>query len=166
MSDYRAKAQDLCMADAMPFNQHFEYRTTLPLVEVIHDRFFLPVAGNLRAGDLINLVSFDRPVGPQHNGRVVEIATVRVVEKRADAVELFQVGEMAKVPRTNGKADHTAEALATPRERYIPGDGKAVWNLGKRAYDVKVGNKIVATEPDGDKARAMARGDIPLPEHA
>lgn len=160
MNEYRARAQDLCMADAMPFHQHFEYRTTLPLAEVLHERFFLPVANNLRVGDQITLLSYDRPQGPQHNGRVLEIATARVVEKRADAIELFTVGEVAHVPRP-GATEATQEA--PPAERYIPGDGKAVWNLGKRAYDVKVGDRVLATEPDADKAKAMARGDMPLP---
>lgn len=160
MNEYRAKAQDLCMAEAMPWHQHFEYRTTLPVRDVVHDAFFLPVAGNLRVGDRIEIVGYDRPPGPHHAARVVEIAAVRVVDKRSDAVELFQVGETVTVPR---RAAPKAEAAPRLAERYVPGDAKAVWNLGKRAYDIKVGDEVLATEPDGDKAKAMARGDMPLP---
>lgn len=158
MNEYRAKANDLCMADAMPFHQHFEYRTTLPLDDALHDQFFLPVANNLRPGDEVTLVSYDRPPGPRHDARIVEIATVRVVEKGRDRVELHRIGDIERIPR-RAVIDNEDPA---PREAYVSGDGKAVWNVGARAYDIKVGGKVVASEPDKDKAAAMARGDIPL----
>lgn len=160
-NDYRAKAQDLCMNDAMPFQQQFQYRTTLPLREVIHERFFLPVANNLRTGDQIRIVGYDRPAGPRHDGRVVEVAEVIVTDKRPEAIVLDLLGEIREIA-TPAVADTTAEPRL-PRERYVPGTATVAWNLGKRAFEIKVGETVVATEPDKDRAHQMARGDIPLP---
>ena len=156
-NEYRAKASDLCMSEAMPFQQQFQYRTTLPLKDVVHEKFFLPVAANLRAGDQIRMVSYDRPAG----GSVLELVDVIVIEKKPDAVVVVPLEEARAIePRRDEKED----APVTPRDRYVSGDASAVWNVGKRAYDIKISGEVVATEADADKARRMARGDIPLPE--
>lgn len=156
MNDYRARAQDLCMNDAMPFQQQFQYRTTLPLRDIVHERFFLPLAPNLRPGDQIRMVSYDRPSG----GSVLEIVDVIVANKRPNAVVIVLLGDVRAIE----PCQSMPKPMPTPpREKYAQGDAQAVWNVGKRAYDVKVGGKVVATEADQDKAKKMARGDVPLP---
>lgn len=156
MTEHRAKPGDLCMSDAMPFQQHWSYRTTLPLADAITDTFFLPVAPNLRPGDSITMVSYDRP----SFGRVVEFSTVMVVEKRQDAVELVVTAAPEAVP---ARESAPASSDDGPAPEYIRGNGKAVWNPGKRAYDIKVGNDVVAVIADKDEAHKIARGDIPMP---
>ena len=150
------------MADAMPFQQHWEYRTTHRLAAVINDKFFLPLAGNLRVGDEITMVSYDRPPTSHHDGRVVEIATVRIVAKEADSIEVFSVGEIISVPR---KAEKVATGTLDHTDQFVPGDARVVWNVGKRAFDIKIGDSVLATEPDKEKAEAIARGDLPLTRH-
>lgn len=111
MSELRAKPSDLCMADAMPFNQHYEYRTTWPLSELLHDRFFLPVRDQLRAGDQITLCRFDST--DERSKQLVEIVAVRV--KRAgrghDTVPLHAIGRVEIV----AEAGQAAGALSVAR---------------------------------------------------
>lgn len=41
-----------------------------------------------------------------------------------------------------------------------PAEGIVKWNPGKQAYDVKVGDKVVATDTDKEKAQAIAKGEL------
>ena len=53
MMEKRAKPGDLCKGDS--FQRHYQYRTTWPLAEVLHDKFFLPLRDYLFSGDTITL---------------------------------------------------------------------------------------------------------------
>lgn len=92
MTDLRAKPQDLCMSDASPFQQHYEYQTVARLPDVLNDQFFMPLRAQLYAGDEITLCRFDNLGGDSRRKRkLLEIATVRVVSAGPDAtaVPLF-----------------------------------------------------------------------------
>ena len=41
-------------------------------------------------------------------------------------------------------------------------DLKAIWNVGRRVFEVKNGDQVVACDPDKEKAQAMAKGEAPL----
>lgn len=93
MSEVRAKATNMCMADAMPFNQHWEYWDTVPVSEMLDQMFFLPVRNMLRAGDQVCLTRFD-----DTRETLLEVATVRVVRKVDDPdakrVEMLLIGDV------------------------------------------------------------------------
>lgn len=54
-------------------------------------------------------------------------------------------------------------------ERYVQGEGYEKWNPGKQTYDIheidaeSKKDRVVATERDKDRAKAMAAGSEPLP---
>jgi hypothetical protein len=84
----QAKSNDMCMGEAMPFQQHYEYRTTLPLADVIHDKFFLPMRTQLYPGDSITLCRVNTATGSRRDSVLSEIATVRVISSSQGAVPL------------------------------------------------------------------------------
>lgn len=59
MNELRANSVDLCMSEAMPFGQQWQYRTTWPLGEITHDQFFLGFRGQLHDGDQLRLIRFE-----------------------------------------------------------------------------------------------------------
>ena len=86
-SERRCKDGDICMSDAMPFGQHHEVRTTYPIDECLHPRYFLNVRGRFRAGDRINMVrhlndGWERVIGGMEGIRVIAVDNL--------GVELFQ----------------------------------------------------------------------------
>lgn len=159
-TEHRAKTPDLCMSDAMPFQQHFEYRTQLPLKDIINERFFLPCGASLRPGDRIAVVRYDGPVAAHHQARVVEFVSVRVIAKSSQAIELLPEGEIINVP----KPAEPAPAPKEPNERYVKAHGKVKWNPGKQKHEVIVNGEAVCALSDKEMALAVARGDEPIPE--
>lgn len=95
----RIKMTDICMSDSMPFQQHWEARTTWPLVEALTEEFFLPVRNMLRPGDAITLCRYDKNDPYHRDVKLLEVATVRVIASSADAkaVPLALVGEIARL---------------------------------------------------------------------
>ena len=47
-------------------------------------------------------------------------------------------------------------------EHYVPGEAEAKWNPGLKTYEIKIGNEVLATERDKERALAMAAGSVPL----
>jgi len=97
MNEHRAKTLDMCMANAMPYQQHYEYRTTLALSEVINDKFFLPMRGQLYPGDSITLCRLNSTNGSRKDTILSEVATVRVISAGDDGVPLKLIGEIVKI---------------------------------------------------------------------
>ena len=94
MTELRARAGDLRMADAMPFQQHHEYRTTHGIREVLNERYFLNLRSNLRVGDTIAICRYV----DQSWERLAEVADVRVVEIGSEGVRLHLRGEAESIP--------------------------------------------------------------------
>ena len=59
-------------------------------------------------------------------------------------------------------SEPVVEEIARVPERYVPGEAEAKWNPGLKTYEIKVGNEVVGTERDKDKALAIAAGSEPL----
>lgn len=99
MTNFRARPGDLASVGAMPFQTHYEYATTLPLADVIHSEFFLPVRDQLWAGDCITLCRFDNPDFQNRDRRLLEVATVRVVRsgRGHQDVPLHLMGEIETI---------------------------------------------------------------------
>lgn len=166
MKDRFCNPQDLCMADAMPFQQHFECRTQRPLAEVVADPlYFNNVRSNLRAGDHISICRYEGEPGAHHDARVVEFCEVRVVStKRGDNVVVTVVRPIVEIA-----ADGAAVEAAKPNEfkRYISGSGEVRWNPGRKAYEIVVDGAVVVAGISRERkewAQAVARGDEPLPD--
>lgn len=158
MNELRAKPGDLCMADAMPFQQHYEYRTTDPVGAVIHDKFFLPVAGNLRPGDQVTICRYDSGA----HDCLIELGTVRVIEKAHDEIRLFQIGEVSHIqPPKPTEAD-----AVEPVPGFIQGDGAVKWNIGTMKHDVVLDGVVIASCDKKEDALAIAGGQVPIPEAA
>lgn len=165
MTEQFCKPQDLCMTDAMPFQQRHECRTTLPLADVLTDRFFNNVRANLRAGDSIAICQYEAAPGNHHKAKLVAFCEVRVSEIAADAVKLFVTKAPVVVTGAlYGEAgDDTIEGGSV---RYVKGSGQVRWNPGSKAYDIVVDGKVVVAGIPRERkewAQAVARGDEPLP---
>ena len=85
MNDLRVKPLDLCMSEAMPFQQHYELRTTHPIADVAHDQYFLPVRGQIYAGDQITICRFDKADATRREAKLLEVGVIRIVESGANA---------------------------------------------------------------------------------
>lgn len=96
MNDLRAKPGDICMSDASPFQQHWEYRTVYPLAGILNDRFFLPLRDQLRAGDSVTICRYDTNDYNSREAQLLEVADVRVVcsGREHDVVKLHVRGEV------------------------------------------------------------------------
>lgn len=112
MNDHRARPADLCMSDAMPWQQHWEYRTTLPLADILHERFFLPVRTTLRPGDSVTFCRYDMQDVTHKRCRLLEIATARVVAsgEKAEAVPLFVIGGIQRIEPEASEAPKAKKA--------------------------------------------------------
>jgi len=167
MTEQFCKLQDITCVSATPFQSHYEARTTLPLAEILNDRFFNHVRDNLRVGDEIAICRYDRIAGSQQDTRLLEFCTARVSEKSADGVKLFVVQAPIDVAAAEAEAE-----LAKPGgpgllgPRYIEGNGEVRWNPGRKCYEIMLNGTAIVTDIPRDakeKAQQMARGDIPLP---
>lgn len=164
MTEQFCRLQDITCVSATPFQSHYEARTTLPLVDVLNERFFNHVRDNLRVGDEIAICRYDKIANNHNDTRLVEFCTVRVHEKHAGGVKLFVVQAPIDVAASYAEAgDDTIEGGA---ENYISGNGEVKWNPGRKCYELLCDGKVILTDiPRENKERAqqMARGDIPLP---
>ncbi len=82
-SDHRAKPTDL---ELVAGNYH-EYRTCLPIEDVLHDQFFIPLRGQLYPGDKICITQFDS-MGEIRKRKLIAHAEVRVIESSMTASEV------------------------------------------------------------------------------
>lgn len=97
--ELRARGADLCMSDAMPFQQHWEHRTTWPLADVLNDKYFLNVRDQLRAGDAITICRYDGRDANHTTVQLLEVASVRIIACGRDKpnVPLVVIGEIQRV---------------------------------------------------------------------
>ena len=60
-------------------------------------------------------------------------------------------------------SEPVAEVLELEPERYVPGEAEIKWNPGKKTYEIRIGDEVLATERDKDRALSIAAGSEPLP---
>ncbi len=138
----RARPGDLCMADAMPFQQHHEYRTHLDIEAVLADpAFFLNVRDRLRPGDAVTICRYE----DRSFRRVVAVADARVTAVSGTAVELHRRGGADEIPAGRGGW----------KARWV--NQNFLWGV----YDG--GGRRVVKGLDKETAQAVARGDLPVP---
>jgi len=61
----------------------------------------------------------------------------------------------------NGAVESAPEPERVP-ERYVPGEAEAKWNAGRKLYEIRIGDEVLATERNKEKALAMAAGSEPI----
>ncbi len=160
----RLKPGDITMADAMPFQQHFEARTALPLERVINDQWLLNQRDQIYAGDVISVCRMDVLTSDRRGARLLEVATVRVVEITANAVRLHLIGEIEVLPEAEGAMK---DAPSSDVEQHSDGTWTIKWNGPTHKWCVLNGNsEILIKSLDKPTAEAIANGHVPLPAAA
>ena len=93
---YRIPRSDICMADAMPFHQHWEARVPVPIKEVGDVGLALHAAfSSIKPGDEVVLCAFDK-----HDWlHMIELATYRITSTDDNRIKVVQVGEIVAVPK-------------------------------------------------------------------
>lgn len=158
----RCRPIDIAMCDAMPFQQHHECRTLHPIDAVLTDTFFMDVRSNLRHGDQVTICQYDRPDHDHRSAKVVAIATVRVVHMDGNGVYLHVIDKQT----VESQADDLGTTdPATAAERYASNSNWRAEHRGRGVFSVldEAGNEVV-TGLSGEDAKAIARGDKPVPE--
>lgn len=94
MNDLRCNPQLMQLTESTAMLRHFEYPTTWPLSDLLHEQFFT-THPRLQAGDKITLCRFDRKDFNESSAKLLEVADVRVLEvKQKEYVKLGLVGEI------------------------------------------------------------------------
>jgi hypothetical protein len=123
MTEKRAKPGDLCKGDA--FQRHYQYRTTWPLSELLHDKFFLPLRDYLFSGDTITLCRFDGMSVNMTDINVLEVVTVIVINsgRGKDRVPLAVLGDVMMVgDQQPPAAPYRVEAIKSGKAKLMKGD--------------------------------------------
>ena len=104
--------QDLALANAMPFQSHYEVRVDRPLDDLDLDDLFMKVQENLRVGDKVTICAFADRSWQQ----LMAVGTVRVVSMRQEVpggphrIRSVWTGEIQNMPEV------TAPKVAAIRE--------------------------------------------------
>lgn len=94
MNDLRCNATMMQLTESTAMLRHFEYPTTWPVTDLLHEKFFI-THPRLQAGDKITICRFDRRDFNETKAKLLEIADVRVLEvSQREYVKLGIVGEI------------------------------------------------------------------------
>lgn len=93
--DFVIPRHDICMCEAMPFNQHWEARIPVPIEEVNFNIAFQQIYTSLKAGDLVRVCYFDRNGGEW--GRLREVVSVNIVDVANRKIETVFATDILKV---------------------------------------------------------------------
>ncbi len=80
MAITKLRPSNITAAAMSQFQQHWEARTTDPLEDCLHSKYFVNVRSRLMVGDKITLLRFE----DINWAKIIEIVVVRVMEKRDD----------------------------------------------------------------------------------
>lgn len=144
-------------------NDNAFIRTRCPYGKVTDEMVAMQVKrGNLVAGDPVMVQCMN------HDGSaVIAEAEYRVVERHT---KLETAGADTTSPRT---FEHTSFRVVQLHDWRVfdksQGDfveGRAVWNVGMKRYDIEVDGEVVGFHADKETATRIAAGDLPLPAKA
>lgn len=128
-----------------------------PLEAMLDPLYFLPAAGRLKVGDLIEVFWKD-------DGWLVRYARLRVLRVLPEGIYTDLEGQ-----REYGRPDlEAAEPAAPPTSasREVEStfvQGVAKWQVGKKGYDIEVDGTAVAFVKNKELAHKIAAGQEPLP---
>lgn len=104
MNDLRCNPQMMQLSESTAMLRHFEYPTTWPVSDVLHEKFFI-THPRLQAGDRITICRFDSRDFNASTAKLLETADVRVLEvKPREYVKLGLVGEVLYFTERNDEA--------------------------------------------------------------
>lgn len=149
----KAKAGNLCMSDAVPFGQHWNYHADHSVAHMLAPGYFSALRHMLRPGDSLRLTRLE-------NHRVREVLDCIVVAV-GDDVELFPRSDVIVVPLPE-------EPKPEPevRETYVTADCE-VKHKGRGKWAVIHPEKGEIAVVDGkEAAEEIAKGNVPVPEAA
>lgn len=124
-SELRARPTDFCMSDYMSFQQSWQYRTTWPLADVLHDQFFMPMRASLRSGDQITLCRYN---GIDQNHRDIELlewVKVIIAYSRPDA-QFVSFSRMSEIVIVGGVKAKDYKITAGKNGKHVLMNGDAV----------------------------------------
>ena len=150
----RIKPADICMADASPFQQHYEVRTVHPLKQVAVGAAFTGLRAMLRPGDELSICQYDRH--SYRSARLVAFCKVRVVQVDARSVEVTAPYGGFEIPAAG------SAAVAQPQADVLYSDGtwEAEWGGPTHLWRVKSGaGEILAKGLTKEGAERIASGD-------
>jgi hypothetical protein len=94
MNDLRCDARLMQLTESTAMLRHFEYPTTWPVSDLLHEKFFT-THPRLQAGDKITICRFNTKNFNEATAKLLEIGDVRVLEvKNREYVNLGLVGEI------------------------------------------------------------------------
>lgn len=94
MNDLRCNPSLMQLTESTAMLRHFEYPTTWPVSDVLHEKFFT-THPRMQAGDKVTICRFDRRDFNESGAKLLEIADVRVLEvKQREYVKLGLVGQV------------------------------------------------------------------------
>ncbi|KKN32008.1 hypothetical protein LCGC14_0818100, partial [marine sediment metagenome] len=89
----------------------------------------------------------------------------RIVDERGERTATITDYKVVQDTEWKSYSEAPAPVAEVPEretERYVPGEAEAKWNPGKKTYEIKIGDEVLATERDKDRAFAIAAGSEPL----
>ncbi len=96
---FRLNPVDLCMADAMPFQQHHEARVYgRNLEDVLTPSLLLNVRSNIKVGDEVVICGY----ADQTMRRLTQFVRVRVFSTQKDGVNFMVDGKVTDIPAVEG----------------------------------------------------------------
>jgi hypothetical protein len=78
----------------------------------------------------------------------------------------YQIQRWSEWKSTELVEEKKAEVVSEMGERYVPGESVIKWNPGKKTYEIRYGDEILATQRDKNLALSIAAGSEPLPNEA
>lgn len=141
--------------------------------ELVTDKLLLPHIRHFRLGAgtviKVQIMSKDYDV-LLHTAdfvisRAVE-AVRQVIDERGERTA--RVTEYKVVQDSDWKSYETIKSEAPVVEErkpeiYVPGEAEAKWNPGRKTFEIKIGDEVLATERNKERALRMAAGSEPLP---
>lgn len=158
MNEFRCKPGHLVMHEAVPYGQEYTYYSVDPMEAMLEPMYFVGEANRFRPGDAIKLLH----VEPDEKLFIPkQEAWCRITAASRVGVEMvLLLGPLD----LETKAAEAAPEPSAPDEIYSDGNWKAEWGGPTHRWRVKDGDgEIIAKKLDEDAAKAIARGDTPLP---
>src|SRR5258705_297281 len=81
INDLRCNAQMMQLTESTAMLRHFEYPTTWPVADLLHEKFFI-THPRLQAGDKITICRFDTKDFNASTAKLLELAEIRVIETK------------------------------------------------------------------------------------
>ncbi len=143
--------------DMAPWQYHVGYAVE----EALREGYFTPALDNLLLGDSIRMSRIEK------NGAdycITEVLDLIVIARDVGAKSIV-VGRLIETIKYPLPKTDTGTAAEIPDEVYVPEDCEAEFKGPARLWEVIGTSGTIYTTKleDGDEAKSIARGDLPIP---